>query len=107
MAGDFLLDPATFSIERPFLDRAAIAEVLPHRDAMALVDGIFHMDPTTYTVDDPSTPYQAVASYNNFYEFGLDKDEPAQYAHTLRTRPWTITVEGERYPRQLMATTGR
>ncbi len=34
-------------------------------------------------------------SYNNFYEFGTDKSDPARNAHTLRTRPWTVAVEGE------------
>ncbi len=41
------------------------------------------------------TPYQDVTSYNNFYEFGTGKDDPAQNAHTLKTRPWTVSVEGE------------
>jgi methionine sulfoxide reductase catalytic subunit len=45
--------------------------------------------------DEARTPYQAVSTYNNFYEFGLDKDEPAENAHTLRPSPWTIQVEGE------------
>jgi methionine sulfoxide reductase catalytic subunit len=49
----------------------------------------------SYDVDEPQTPFQAVSTYNNYYEFGLDKDEPARNAHTLATRPWTITVEGE------------
>ena len=44
MPSDLVLDPATFSVERPILDRAAIAGILPHRDALALVDGIFHLD---------------------------------------------------------------
>src|SRR5215213_419878 len=51
--------------------------------------------PTTYTVDEPLTPYQSVTTYNNFYEFGLDKGDPAMNAHVLQTRPWTIDVEGE------------
>ena len=46
-------------------------------------------------VMDKLTAYEHVAGYNNFYEFGLDKADPARYAHTLRTRPWTVTVEGE------------
>ncbi len=46
-------------------------------------------------VIDKLTAYEHVAGYNNFYEFGLDKADPARYAHTLRTRPWTVTVEGE------------
>jgi sulfoxide reductase catalytic subunit YedY len=44
---------------------------------------------------DALTPYDAVTTYNNFYEFGLDKGDPALYAHTLKPRPWTISVEGE------------
>src|SRR6202008_912867 len=41
------------------------------------------------------TPYQDVTSYNNFYEFGTDKADPGHNAHTLKTRPWTVAVEGE------------
>ncbi|MBU6195094.1 MAG: protein-methionine-sulfoxide reductase catalytic subunit MsrP [Burkholderiales bacterium] len=41
------------------------------------------------------TAYEHVTGYNNFYEFGLEKNDPARLAHTLRTRPWTVTVEGE------------
>ena len=40
------------------------------------------------------TPFKDVASYNNYYEFGTSKEEPAEYAKTLRTSPWTISVEG-------------
>lgn len=46
------------------------------------------------TMEKP-TAYADVASYNNFYEFGTDKADPARNAHTLKTRPWTIAVEGE------------
>jgi len=42
-----------------------------------------------------TTPYEAVTTYNNFYEFGTGKGDPEKNAHTLRTRPWTVTVEGE------------
>ncbi|MCX7894249.1 MAG: protein-methionine-sulfoxide reductase catalytic subunit MsrP, partial [Burkholderiales bacterium] len=35
-----------------------------------------------------------VTSYNNFYEFGTDKSDPARNAHTLKVRPWTVQVEG-------------
>ena len=40
------------------------------------------------------TSYKDATSYNNFYEFGLDKSDPARYAHTLKTTPWSIEVEG-------------
>ncbi len=44
--------------------------------------------------DDELTPYEDVTSYNNFYEFGTGKDDPARNAHTLRPSPWTVKVEG-------------
>ena len=47
-----------------------------------------------YSSKDELTPYKYVTSYNNFYEFGTDKADPAEYAHTLQTRPWTISIEG-------------
>lgn len=46
-------------------------------------------------VPDKPTGYADATSYNNFYEFGTDKSEPAAMAHTLKTRPWTVAVEGE------------
>ena len=41
------------------------------------------------------TSYKDVTTYNNFYEFGLDKDDPARNAGRMKTRPWTVAVEGE------------
>jgi methionine sulfoxide reductase catalytic subunit len=43
---------------------------------------------------DELTPYRDVTRYNNFYEFGTGKEDPARLAHTLRTRPWTVQVDG-------------
>ena len=40
------------------------------------------------------TDYKDATGYNNFYEFGTDKSDPARNAHTLQTSPWTVTVEG-------------
>jgi sulfoxide reductase catalytic subunit YedY len=40
------------------------------------------------------TSYEHATTYNNFYEFGTSKQDPARHAHTLQTRPWTITVDG-------------
>jgi sulfoxide reductase catalytic subunit YedY len=46
-------------------------------------------------LDEQPTPYKSVTTYGNFYEFGPDKDSPGKHAHRLRTRPWTVTVDGE------------
>jgi methionine sulfoxide reductase catalytic subunit len=45
------------------------------------------------TMDKP-TEYQDASTYNNFYEFGTDKADPARNAHTLKTSPWTVEIEG-------------
>ncbi|QPF75514.1 protein-methionine-sulfoxide reductase catalytic subunit MsrP [Roseateles sp. DAIF2] len=50
--------------------------------------------PGALTMEKP-TARQDATSYNNFYEFGTDKADPAQRAHTLKTRPWTVAIEGE------------
>jgi sulfoxide reductase catalytic subunit YedY len=43
---------------------------------------------------DKLNSYEDITSYNNFYEFGTDKEDPKENAHTLRTRPWTVQVAG-------------
>jgi sulfoxide reductase catalytic subunit YedY len=40
------------------------------------------------------TEYKDASSYNNFYEFGTDKADPAKNAHTLQPKPWTVEIEG-------------
>jgi sulfoxide reductase catalytic subunit YedY len=45
--------------------------------------------------EDPPTPFEAITTYNNYYELGTEKSEPAQNGNRLRTRPWTIAIEGE------------
>ena len=45
-------------------------------------------------VMDKVTDYKLSSTYNNFYEFGTDKADPARNAHTLKTTPWTVEVEG-------------
>jgi sulfoxide reductase catalytic subunit YedY len=47
-----------------------------------------------FNTDEKVTPFRDVSTYNNYYEFGTGKDEPAQRAHTLRTSPWAVKVEG-------------
>ncbi len=50
--------------------------------------------PSPYTVPDAQTPFSKATTYNNFYEFGTDKGDPARNAHTLHTRPWTVEISG-------------
>jgi methionine sulfoxide reductase catalytic subunit len=50
--------------------------------------------PGGLTMERP-TPYADVTTYNNFYEFGTDKADPAQNAGSLKVRPWSVSVDGE------------
>lgn len=89
---------------RKFLRQAALvglgAAVIPHAQIRAGITEtnqrkINDIKKTVYGKDLELTPYDDVTSYNNFYEFGTDKKDPAENAHTLKTRPWTISVSGE------------
>ena len=86
---------------REFLTRAgklaaagAMAGVLPRvaradNEKLPTVPG-----QARFQTSETQTPMAKATSYNNFYEFGEDKSQPAQNAHTLQTRPWTIQVSG-------------
>ncbi len=50
---------------------------------------------TAYVVMDKPTAIKDATTYNNFYEFGTDKTDPSHYAGSLKTRPWTVAIEGE------------
>ncbi|MFC5849806.1 protein-methionine-sulfoxide reductase catalytic subunit MsrP [Deinococcus petrolearius] len=48
-----------------------------------------------YDTSEPVTPYAQATTYNNFYELGVSKDDPARNASALRVRPWTVEIDGE------------
>jgi sulfoxide reductase catalytic subunit YedY len=48
-----------------------------------------------YSTDEKQNSFKDITTYNNFYELGVDKGDPAQNAKYLTTRPWTVSVEGE------------
>jgi sulfoxide reductase catalytic subunit YedY len=50
---------------------------------------------SNYIVNEKITPEDDVTHYNNFYEFGTDKADPAKNAQDFRTSPWTVSVEGD------------
>lgn len=47
-----------------------------------------------FDTDEKQTPYKDVTSYNNFYEFGIDKADPAHNSRNFKPQPWTVSVEG-------------
>ncbi|MGE0874371.1 MAG: protein-methionine-sulfoxide reductase catalytic subunit MsrP [Burkholderiales bacterium] len=84
---------------REFLKRAAAlglaGSILPPSLAQKPAAAKLPGRPSPFSAKDKLTPYKDVTTYNNFYEFGTDKHEPAQFAHRMKTRPWSVMVEGE------------
>jgi sulfoxide reductase catalytic subunit YedY len=82
---------AAFGAALPSLATAQATPSPGSRPATALAS---RPGPVEFSTTEKPTPWKDVTTYNNFYEFGLDKDEPHRKARALRTRPWTLTVEG-------------
>jgi methionine sulfoxide reductase catalytic subunit len=49
---------------------------------------------SSFSTSEAPTPLDAITHYNNFYEFGTDKEDPSKNAYKLRTSPWSVKVEG-------------
>jgi sulfoxide reductase catalytic subunit YedY len=49
----------------------------------------------SYSTDERPNTWEQITTYNNYYEFGTDQEQPARLARTLVTEPWTVAVEGE------------
>ena len=97
-----ITEPGLYLRRRDFLRDAALATL-----AAGLVPGIAcaadapsgeripNLVPGPFGTDETPTSFDDATSYNNFYEFGTDKSDPKRYAHTLRTKPWSVAIEGE------------
>ena len=73
--------------------REAMAQTVARPGKLAALPGAKSAVAGAVTME-KVTDYKDVTSYNNFYEFGTDKADPAKNAHTLVTRPWTVAIEG-------------
>ena len=88
---------SVFLNRRSFMAAAAGASLLPafpafaegNPDAKKLTTAA-----SAFSTTDEKTPYDAVIAYNNFYEFGTAKEDPAENASSLTTNPWSIKVDG-------------
>lgn len=73
--------------------REALAQI-PRPNKLAALAGA-RSSVAGATTMEKLTAYADVTTYNNYYEFGTDKSDPARTAGTLKTRPWTVAIEGE------------
>lgn len=69
--------------------------VNPSSRAYAATTRLQGMSGNKYSTTERVTPEQVVTTYNNYYEFGTDKGDPAKNAQKFVTSPWSISVEGE------------
>lgn len=74
-------------------DALAQAGGVARPNRLTALPGVRSTVPGAQTAEKPTT-YEHASTYNNFYEFGTDKSDPAAYAGALKTRPWSVTVEG-------------
>jgi len=82
---------AVYQERRALMKLGASAALLGASPLMAALG--FEKSKTKSTLE--LTPYDQVITYNNFYEYGTDKESPAKLSKHLKTRPWTLSVGGE------------
>ena len=89
---------STFMNRRALLQSAVAAGMLPSAlatGAQIPASGEFtDLVDWPGSVDEAPNSWEAVTGYNNYYEFGTGKEDPARYAHTLQTDPWSVEVTG-------------
>jgi sulfoxide reductase catalytic subunit YedY len=92
-----------FESRRRFIRQLAVGSIaggalleMASREAFAQTGQKLAAKPNSdYVVMDKPSAYKDATTYNNYYEFGTDKSDPARNAGTLKTRPWTVAIEGE------------
>jgi sulfoxide reductase catalytic subunit YedY len=92
-----ITDPVLYLSRRELLSGAAAALVIAPGLSAAATPALPALPATrnaAFSVADAPTKAEAAMTYNNFYEFGVNKDDPSRLGHTLRTRPWTVQVDG-------------
>jgi len=74
---------------------AAGVDVLAQGTPAAHGQKLQGVTPSPLSTSEKPNTWEQITTYNNYYEFGTDKDSPSQYARNFRTTPWTVAVEGE------------
>ena len=99
-----ITDEAIYKQRRQFIGMAAAGTLLlsggmllPGMEARARQHNrsLGKLIKSPYSSDESQNSYEDVTTYNNFYEFGTDKADPARHAHRMKTDPWSVLVDGE------------
>jgi len=87
--------PEAFFNRRAFLAAgAAAASIGAAAPARANPEPVLDVVESPFSTDERPNSFLDITTYNNFYEFGTDKGDPARHAHRLTTQPWSIEVTG-------------
>jgi sulfoxide reductase catalytic subunit YedY len=92
-----ITDRDVYLNRRKFLAAAGVAlgASLVGESLLAAPAAFPNLHKSPLSASEPPNSLRDITTYNNFYEFGTDKAEPAQNAHTLVTHPWTVRIDGE------------
>jgi sulfoxide reductase catalytic subunit YedY len=74
---------------------AAPATLAQQVMSVSLVEQLRYQRNARYSTSEKANSFAEVTGYNNFYEFGTGKEDPAENAQRLRTRPWSVVIDGE------------
>jgi sulfoxide reductase catalytic subunit YedY len=77
------------------LGARSVSDWLEPRSVLADEAKLGPLAKSPFSTTEPTTPLKDVSTYNNYYEFGTDKSDPARNATKFVTTPWSVTVEGE------------
>jgi len=95
-----ITDERLYLKRREFLKTAAVPALAAVAGLPLAVGPVSAQEPlpdvrkSGYVINEAWTPWDDVTTYNNFYEFGTDKDDPAYNAKSFRARPWKVKVDG-------------
>ncbi|MGH8770260.1 MAG: protein-methionine-sulfoxide reductase catalytic subunit MsrP, partial [Burkholderiales bacterium] len=92
---DFYLKRREFIKAAAVLSASALIGCDSEPDAASRGPKLATVGGSAFSTSEKMTPYEDVKTYNNFYEFGAHKTDPAQYSRNFTTRPWTVAVQGE------------
>lgn len=73
----------------------AVLELVQPGTSVEAGGKIPNLQKSTLSTGEQQTPYKDITTYNNFYEFGTNKDDPSALAKNFRTTPWSVKVEGQ------------
>ena len=88
----FLRDTGALTVATPIIASGAGALLSTDSHAAAKLNDVIK---SRFSTSEPQTSYDAVTTYNNFYEFGTDKSDPKKHSGKFKPRPWSVAIEGE------------